>query len=105
MSLQVPVLLSIDQNFERAARGESRETGLYYFEFNAGLNMVGGMQFRGGMFVEAKARIYASSSFPHDRGATSDDNRWLGLCGAKYNGSWCFRRAATGGSSRSLNPR
>ena len=52
-----------DQNFERAARGESREIDFDDFDFNAGFNILSGVQFRTGMFVEAKTTVYASPHF------------------------------------------
>ena len=53
----------MNQNFERAARGQSREIDFDDFDFNAGWNILSGVQFRGGMFVEAKTTVYASPHF------------------------------------------
>jgi hypothetical protein len=52
-----------DQNFERAARGESRDIDFDDFDFNAGFNILSGVQFRSGMFVEAKTSVYSSPHF------------------------------------------
>ena len=51
------------QNFERAAEGD-RDIDFDDFDFNAGLNVFSGIEFRNGMFMEAKTTVYAS---PHLR--------------------------------------
>lgn len=58
-----PGFFFIDRNFERAARGD-RNIDFDEFDFNAGLNILTGVQFRSGMFLEAKTTVYAS---PHLR--------------------------------------
>jgi hypothetical protein len=52
-----------DQNFERAAEGD-RDINFDDFDFNAGLNVFTGIEFRNGFFMEAKTTVYAS---PHLR--------------------------------------
>ena len=58
-----PTLGFSHQNFERAAAGES---GIDFgdFEFNGGLNVLAGMEFRSGVFFEVKGTVYTS---PHLR--------------------------------------
>jgi hypothetical protein len=59
-----PSFSFIDQNFERAAQGNSREIDFGDFSFDAGFNILTGVQFRGGMFLEVKTSVYSS---PHLR--------------------------------------
>ena len=58
-----PGFLFVDQNFERAAQGD-RDIDFNDFDFNAGLNILTGVEFRNGMFLEAKTTVYAQ---PHLR--------------------------------------
>jgi hypothetical protein len=58
-----PSFIFSHQNFERAAAGDA---GVDFgdFDFEAGLNVFAGVEFRNGVFVETKTTVYAS---PHLR--------------------------------------
>jgi hypothetical protein len=56
-----PSLLFKHQNFERAEAGEGIDFG--DFDFEGGLNLLTGIEFRSGVFFEAKATVYASPHF------------------------------------------
>jgi hypothetical protein len=58
-----PSFAFIDQSFERAAEGD-RNIDFDEFDFEAGLNVLTGIEFRNGMFMEAKTTVYAT---PHLR--------------------------------------
>lgn len=54
-----PSLIFMHRNFEEAAAGDN---GIDFgdFDFQAGLSILGGMEFRSGVFFEMKTTIYAS---------------------------------------------
>lgn len=58
-----PSFIFSHQNFERAASGEN---GIDFgdFNYNTGLNVLAGVEFRSGVFFEVKSTVYAS---PHLR--------------------------------------
>jgi hypothetical protein len=51
----------ISRNFEEAERGD-RSIDFNDFDFEAGLNILGGVEFRNGMFVELKSTAYSRPS-------------------------------------------
>jgi hypothetical protein len=53
-----PAFNFVHQNFERAA-GEDRDIDFGEFEFDTALNVMAGVEFRRGTFVEVRTGIYA----------------------------------------------
>jgi hypothetical protein len=58
-----PCLSFIHRNFERAAAG-TNSIDFGEFDFQSGLNVLSGIEFRSGFFVEGKTTVWAS---PHLR--------------------------------------
>jgi hypothetical protein len=58
-----PCLSFLHRNFERANAGEN-SIDFGEFDFQAGLNILTGVEFRSGLFVEVKTTVYAG---PHMR--------------------------------------
>lgn len=50
----------LHQNFERAASGEGDRIDFGDFDASVGLNVLGGIKYRSGMFIELKSSVYAS---------------------------------------------